>query len=146
MSYSYVKTVFPDFKYSNVYDTKLYETKLDNNNSGKNIYPVPADQNEMIGAEIKQEPKIETFQNNQKFYNIPIPSLPESQSEEKFDNATMSHLDYTKHILECPSCKQVLMKQFNIETDRLKNEEIMELISFIMFGIFILLLLDSLKK
>ena len=25
MSYSYVKTVFPDFKYSNVYDTKLYE-------------------------------------------------------------------------------------------------------------------------
>jgi len=25
MSYSYVNSVFPDFKYSNVYDTKLYE-------------------------------------------------------------------------------------------------------------------------
>lgn len=57
-----------------------------------------------------------------------------------------SHETYTKHILECDQCKEVLLKQFNIETDRIRNQEILELITFLIFGLFILLLLDGLKK
>jgi hypothetical protein len=57
-----------------------------------------------------------------------------------------SHETYTKHILECEQCKEVLLKQFNIETDRIRNQEILELITFLIFGLFILLLLDGLKK
>jgi hypothetical protein len=142
MSYSYVKSVFPDFKYSNVYDAKLYETKPSlNENENENMVR-PAEQNEGTFVEIKEKDKnIEQFQNNLKFYNTPHPM------EEKFDNLKeTNHSEYTKHILECESCKQLIMKQLNIENDRLKSEEIMELISFIMLGIFILLLLDSIKK
>lgn len=57
-----------------------------------------------------------------------------------------SHETYTKHILECEQCKEVILKQFNIETDRIRNQEILELITFLIFGLFILLLLDGLKK
>jgi hypothetical protein len=56
------------------------------------------------------------------------------------------HDNYIKHILKCEQCKELLLKQFNIESDRIRNEEIMELISFIIFGIFILLLLDKSNK
>lgn len=63
-----------------------------------------------------------------------------SQSEQS------SHETYTKHILECNQCKEILLKQFNIETDRIRNQEILELITFLIFGLFILLLLDGLKK
>jgi hypothetical protein len=53
---------------------------------------------------------------------------------------------YTKHILECSKCKNLIMKQFGIENDKIRNEEIMELISYFIFALFILLLIDSLKK
>ena len=38
------------------------------------------------------------------------------------------------------------MKQLGIETDRIRNEEIMEIISYILFGLFILILIDYLKN
>lgn len=53
---------------------------------------------------------------------------------------------YTKHILECSKCKNIIIKQFGIESDKIRNEEIMELISYFIFALFILLLIDSLKK
>lgn len=57
-----------------------------------------------------------------------------------------SHETYTKHVLECDQCKEVLLKQFNIETNRIRNQEILELITFLIFGLFILLLLDGFRK
>ena len=50
---------------------------------------------------------------------------------------------YVKHVIECNRCKMMAMKTFGIETDRIRNEEIMELISYILFGLFILMLIDS---
>jgi hypothetical protein len=38
------------------------------------------------------------------------------------------------------------MKQWNIDNNRIQNEEIMELVTYIVFGIFILLLIDILKN
>jgi hypothetical protein len=52
---------------------------------------------------------------------------------------------YIKHILECSKCKSTAMKQLGIESDRFRNEEMMEVASYIIFGLFILLLIDSLK-
>ena len=76
--------------------------------------------------------------------------IPTSQNEldlhtESFSNSD-NHSDYTKHILECEHCKNILLKQFNVETDRIQNEQILELISFLMFGLFILLLLHRSNK
>lgn len=71
---------------------------------------------------------------------------------ETFTNETTNNCEflncdsYIKHISECGRCKAILLKQFGIETDRIRTEEILELISYIIFGLFILLLLDYLKR
>lgn len=158
MSYSYVKTVFPDFKYSNVYDSNLYEN-LNVSQYDKRLFE-PADLDivktysdiSLSEPEPKIQSKIETFQNNQRFYNQPLPesNIPINNNlltRERFeDNTQQNHSQYTKHILECPSCKELLMKQFGLENERIRNEEIMELISYLIFGLFILLLIDMYAK
>jgi hypothetical protein len=166
MSYSYVKTVFPDFKYSNVYDTKLYENLNVSQHDSKLIEPVDLDINtsyssiSILEKSNKEESKIETFQDNQKVFNSPLPSnnIPLDNniikkenfySETKRETETKSeghHLEYTKHVLECGHCKELLMKQFGLENERIRNEEIMELISYLIFGLFILLLIDTYVK
>lgn len=162
MSYSYVKTVFPDFKYVNVYDTKVYENLSVSNFDKKLFEPaepvndfsfISTPENVKDKVNNRDPPKIETFQNNQNYYNIPLPTNNIAINNNKIhkesfeqDSIKNDHLEYTKHILECAKCKELLLKQFNIESDRIRNEEIMELISFMIFGLFILLLIDSYKK
>ena len=165
MSYSYVKTVFPNFEFSNVYNDKLYTNVT---NVTKEIKPLSVSgvDNNQSNARIEtykqiepyQEPYQESYQENYKsnltFYNKPIvdQDIPNYDSPlESFENkptpkSSTSHDEYINHINSCPSCKEALLKQLGIETERLKNDEIMELISYIVFGIFILILLDSLKK
>lgn len=191
MSYSYVKTVFPDFKYSNVYNTKLYDTNDTNDKNTLKI--IPAEQHNNAFAELNEGKKsnIETFENNLKFFNIPLDptknninntndnllsnpvnavhtgnpvntgnavnpvnavnavnpvnAVSNNMNSLRSENGDGTHIEYTTHILECSSCKQLLMKQLNIDNDRIKSEEIMELISFMMFGVFILLLLDNIR-
>lgn len=160
MSYSYIKTVFPDFNYSSVYDSKLY----DNVNVSKHDLRLFEPANSETGpvyssiSNVKQEEPIkavkslETFQDNQRFYNLPLPehNIPISNNRvnniETLDNNNKAHMEYTKHVLECPSCKELLMKQFGLENERIRNEEIMELISYLIFGLFILLLIDTYTK
>ena len=158
MSYSYVKTVFPDFKYSNVYDTKLYDNLNVSQYDNRLFEPVDTDISRnyaditLAQEQPKKESRIETFQDNQKFYTPPLPAsnIPINNNRinrEKFDDEpSQKHLEYTKHVLECPSCKELLMKQFNLENERIRNEEIMELISYLIFGLFILLLIDTYAK
>lgn len=199
MSYSYIKSVFPNFENSNaVYDEKLYITEstgsslnlsnmiennlsdfsktLPNNTNTKNneiilpqekliekykninsfqIESMTNTNNEY--AEIK--PIQSTEQNNLKYYNIESPIDPTLENKnlinkqdvkekhflEKFES-TMNCDLYTKHIFECNKCKTIVMKQFGIVTDRIRNEEIMELISYILFGLFILMLIDYIKN
>lgn len=162
MSYSYVKTVFPEFKYSTVYDTKMYENLNVSQYDNRLFEPADLDvsktysdlskKESIVEPKQEQKSKIETFQDNQHFYHIPIPqdNIPSHNniiSKEKFEGGKeQSHMEYTKHVLECSSCKELLMKQFNIENDRIRNEEIMELISYLIFGLFILLLIDTYAK
>jgi hypothetical protein len=69
------------------------------------------------------------------------------QKVETFDNTLDDqHLMSVKHVLECEKCKTIMLKQLNIETDRRRNEDIMEIISYIIFSIFILMLIDQLAK
>lgn len=71
---------------------------------------------------------------------------------EQFENESSGRCEamncdlYIRHISECGRCKAVLLKQFGIESDRIRNEEILELISYVIFGLFILLLLDYIKR
>mgnify|MGYP007069474857 CR=1 FL=1 len=82
---------------------------------------------------ITQEKKIENFESP-------------NQINKTIESCNFDCDVYTKHILECSKCKNIIMKQFGIESDKIRNEEIMELISYFIFALFILLLIDSLKK
>ena len=204
MSYSYVKTVFPKFEYSTVYDDKLYknlnmelipsefkpieassslslpefsipkktEVPVQVQMQGPQVshllnYISPFDREASHEAQIKDK-KIEMFQqsspqNNLKVYNQPIVNnnIPNYNNID-FTTATqiikneaknvtevnqaVSHDLYIKHVMDCDICRERLLKQFNIQTERIRNEEIMELISYIMVGVFILILLDNLKN
>lgn len=184
MSYSYVKTVFPNFQFSNVYNDKLYtntsSTITNTKPSGltdnsrietyKQIEPYQEPYQEPYKEPYKepyqepyqesyqkpyQEPYKEQYKNNLTYYNKPVlnQDIPnyDNIDKEKFESIPKNdknilHENYISHINNCPSCKEELLKQFNIETERLKNDEIMELISYIIFGIFVLILLDSFKK
>jgi hypothetical protein len=171
MSYSYVKTVFPNFEYSNVYDDKLYKNLNGLTLASPTVQQKPASKD--ISSEIKPyEPQGDSFLTNElkpeasetrllekfesstikkdnlHYYNLP--SIPinkiEGFSETTVNTNPTSHEQYIKHLSECNVCKEIMLKQFNIESERLRNEEIIELISYIMFGLFILILIDSLKK
>jgi|UniRef100_A0A6C0ALE8 hypothetical protein len=172
MSYSYLKNVFPKFEDSTkVYNSSLY-TQIDNCESSipvpesivnENQYPIKIQeqQNDIV---LPQTKLLESFNaetelapinilnnkkssDNLKFYNSPYVPIYNKNLVEKFED-TNSKLDcdlYIKHINDCNKCRSIVLKQFGIETDRIKNEEIMEIISYIIFGLFILLLIDSLK-
>ena len=208
MSYSYIKSVFPKFEYSTVYDDKLYKnlnmelkpadfkpSELYTSVSAPEIIqynkveqkPVqvpmqeqmshllsnvnPFDMEESRQAQIINK-KTEMFQNNlsihpqnnlrvyqQPIINNNIPNYNNIDVSSKLMNKEASmpnrmiegfdetnHDLYIKHVMDCPICKERLLKQFNIETERIKNEQIMEMISYVMFGVFVLILLDNLKK
>lgn len=175
-----MKTVFPDFKYSNVYDTKLYdnlnisqrsntfeptesqnyyEFKSNNNQSTKSLQNVQNLKNQQDVQDVQDVQNVqnktlqnfvnlETFQDNQKMYHPPIPmnNIPVKNNiiKEMFDNN--DHSQYTTHVLDCSICKELLMKQFGLENQRILNTEIMELISYIIFGLFVILLIDTYAK
>jgi hypothetical protein len=181
MSYSYIKSVFPNFEtnkeLSNIYNTlggvNLTLTTDDKNKS----VPVAYDDTEMKGFAhnlLKNEitlppnkllekyqnvpviestatfPLAKTGTNNLHYYNLPLPQ-PKLEQKEGFENneAKIWNLEcetYVKHILECSKCRAMITKQLNVETDRIRNEEIMELVSYLIFGIFILLLLENFKR
>jgi exonuclease VII small subunit len=203
MSYSYIKSVFPNFKDSNkVYDESLYnnintlytDTSLglpepENLERSRPNYKHPKVELEQVV--VKPESKIEAMsnvfneyanasfykpesQNNLSYYNLPIKAIQkqntkqhnvtiESKNIEQFEEEnpkaqvsknesdTVKCIDgdcdqYIKHVLECSKCKTIAIKQLGIDNDRFRNEEMMELASYIIFGLFILLLIDSLKS
>ena len=182
MSYSYIKSVYPNFEISKVYDERIYNSL--------NTIQHPSIQIELPEQITKN--KIEEMDNtkdNLKFYNLPIPyvgsyanfegnkNIRNTKSgsnfidlksyKEEFDNDKTNTIDdktntidektdekkcnlecdlYIKHILECEDCKKRVIKQFNLDVDKQKNEEIMEIISYMIFGIFVLLLIDNVKQ
>jgi hypothetical protein len=190
-NYSYIKTVFPKFEHSKVYNDKLYSDltlaptqSFTPPQQSIKITPVPVEQQQHVelsnydyksGAIVKPlfnqvQTKIETFADGSgnlnaddisrsgiQYYNKPIinNNIPHYDSplvsqnlarKETFTDEHSSCSSFIKHINHCEDCRIVMMKQFNIESDRIRNEELMELISYIMFGVFILLLFDQLKK
>lgn len=98
-----------------------------------------------------------TKQDNLRFYNIPYQfnntvatkGQIETFETKEQDNAKTCEVDcdaHINHVLNCPRCKGVITRQLNLDNDRVRNEEFMELFSYVIFGVFMLLLIDNLKK
>lgn len=84
--------------------------------------------------------------------NITIPpninNVIKNPSSYYFEPYTNTEQDshQIKHVLECEHCKNILIKQFNIENDKQKYDEMLEIISYVLYGLFILYLIDMIKK
>jgi hypothetical protein len=240
MNYSYIETTFPHFKYTNVYDTKIYNdiilkspetnsksTGLEISSSSSPANPIREnsdfvnfdtlkyrrgittdnvitnersdsyipynhyntdfkiidkskalsiqnsnnyrlqDTNKIQTNSLKHsllDTSIESFKghsiqkkesSNLKFYNTPVPvpvPVPTNETILNKENDTYverlegenenEHTKYVNHVLECSICKEIVLKQLNIESNRLFKEEILEILSYILFGFFILMLLE----
>jgi hypothetical protein len=77
---------------------------------------------------------------------IPSSSLIEKFGEDELPEQQFGCDMYIRHILGCQKCRSIIMKQWNMDNDRIRNEEIMEVVTYIVFGIFVLLLIDLLKN
>lgn len=141
MSYTYIKTVFPDFEFSNVYDDKLYKNQ--------NELPKPVNiLKETRVEKVEQvEPVIEGFKDNLKYYSEAVidQHIPrynnisvgiEGMENEIPDVSNVSHDQYINHIENCQECKDAILGKYCGQ-----NEELMELASYILFGVLLYMLL-----
>lgn len=175
MSYSYVKTVFPNFEYSNVYNDKLYSDMsgpaptvtvpavVEPNDENPAVSYLkseplivrPEDQTHLLETKTFKEPFTQLKQHNEQnqenkeqdkysdkdnlhFYNRRIETF-NGHGHENGHGHGHEHDVYLKHVSKCDFCKSILRRQY-------PTEQMMELISYIALGIFILILLDRIKK
>lgn len=192
MSYSYIKSVFPNFENSNkVYDETLYtninsslynevnmqkvkplenynkENTVGKENKKDEIFILPSDKllenltnvDQYNTAQFQSQIKNNLSYNNliktqnqtpiipqTRFVESPVTPAPVIQNESKIEIECGDCDTYIKHILDCKQCEMLVIKHLSIESDKYRNEEMMELASYVIFGMFILLLIDSLKK
>jgi hypothetical protein len=148
MTYAYINTVYPDFKteipvvnykeYRNIKQVQSNTTNLDNYSPFKDKLDDTLFKKDQINS-IKVK---EINDRNLQFHNEPIKPTIRPDTIETIENTgDIDHSVYIKHVANCEVCK----KGLNLELDKIKMDEWMELISYIVFGIFILLLIDNLK-
>jgi len=147
MTYAYIESVHPGFKQS----SQIFPQKISYKQFETPSQPITSNSSNYIDQTAKYTPilpsvnpsnKISTDKydwsnyttNNLKYYKDPIP--------EQFSNVNDEHNVHVDHILKCQQCKSVIIKQLQLDIDKIKMDELMELFSFILFGVFILLLLD----
>jgi hypothetical protein len=145
MSYSYIKNVFPNFNSSKSLDDNIYN-KLKSSNLSLNN-EVQSDLN-FIPSTIN----LEQFEVDQSSIPIPTPSPSPVSNQYHLPNqfqtkntSTANCEDYIKHIMSCSKCQGIVRKQLNTDNERLRNEELMELFSYILLGVFILLFIDNIR-
>lgn len=164
MTYAYINNVYPNFKtefpvvnYKEYRNIKNVSSNTTSNLENYSPFRDKLDDTIFKKSQIDTVKVSEINQQNQQnhqnlqFYNPPIkpqnyPMTDMTDLIETIDNThtnpQLDHEFYIKHVSNCDVCK----KRLNIELDRVKMDEWMELASYIVFGIFILLLIDSLKS
>lgn len=138
MSYSYLQAVFPKFEHSKIYDDKIYSSLDSVSLTNKNEKSV---KKEPVFEPVNEKPQLQhetTYKEIEHFDKL--------NTMEKIQENGIEHEIYIKHILECNYCKNIVKKQFHLENEKLFKEEMIELISFIAFGVFLLMFLEKSKS
>jgi len=185
MSYSYIKSVFPKFESSKIYDERIYNSLSSVSTATFAFQPSPINdqlqsftQNlleskaatpkdtiesklplpiqeaikESAKTEIplettkKEQDTIDQSKDNLRFYNKPLPAELLKELYSNTNNNPEICESYINHVLSCSKCSSILTKQLGITNDKARIQEMMELGSYVIFGIFILLLLESIKR
>lgn len=182
MSYSYIKSVFPDFKPSKVYDENVYQFNVLPQNSAPSSgsSPEPAQDPSQVpfnqlggGVDSGNGQTVEKFHNcddyaasplqsvpghtkdNLRYYKEPVPVHNQTQpnttspvvasnaiGKETFDTESDCSKT-TTHVLSCTKCQSMIRKSLGWSS---QTEEIMELVSYIIFAVFIFLVIQKIKQ
>lgn len=172
MSYSYLQSVFPNYRPSQKLTELIYNDIINNNVVREPVkYEVANDTRQHASVEQvnskplvvenkeakeakKEETKsfenektfLETFKDNLKFYNEPINPKFIEHLENVNDNPNCNEgscVDNINHILKCEACSAILKQKLDIKSD---FNEYIEIAMYILFGFFIIAILDKLDK
>lgn len=163
MSYAYIKSVYPNFSQENTLQTKLFnsldtmQVQQKTSDPVVTARPVSAVTRPTTSVVPSALPYVETQERVlpanklvEEYSPMPVKQYKQQyQYKEKFEEDTKSESTCHKtitHVLHCDVCRSMLSKQLNIEYDKVRNEEMIELFSYLTFGVFVLLLLDNLKQ
>lgn len=159
MTYAYIESVYPDFVKHSTISQPTFPQKITykpfENSTQQLQYNSPIPNNNIFKPHLESNINNQVIKtpeynwdnyktNNLKYYKDPIPE--QFTQESTIPLTPNSHTEYINHVLQCEQCKNIITKQLNLDIDKAKMDEWMELLSYILFGIFILLLLDSFKK
>lgn len=133
MSYSYIKSVFPNFETSTWVEPKNTTTEVKSAISA--IEPINQQDLSKTHAQ---------FAKGLLEHLSPVQEKHVALNVETFSDQGCDK--FTSHVLECTQCKSFLTKHLNVEQETFRNQENMELISYIVFAIFMLLLMDGLRR
>jgi hypothetical protein len=148
MTYSYIKSVFPNYQITTGLQTMNALPAFAQNKAPFSVQGY--DGMDLEGVVHKQ--KIandfkELFENNNPPPPTPRLSAPQDiQRETHVVQVQETHESHLAHVMKCEICREALKKQLNIESDKARNEELMELFSYVLFGVFILMLMESIKN
>lgn len=196
MSYSYIKSVFPNFKNSNNFGLRNIKKNPvqynvepeDTNNDNIEYKKVSQDNDKKNYLDIHNQNEI-SDKNNLYFYKPTVPDVLEKSKQhqtnennikvdkkvvENFKNPLSNIIEYLSpgnksttddvnletdipnlseedtthinHVLSCKNCMNIIEKQLNIRQKQNIKQEFFEMISYILFGIFILLLLENRRR
>lgn len=174
MSYSYLQSVFPNYRPSQKLTELIYNDIINNNavrepvkfeaaNDTREHAPIAQVNSKPLVVdtkEVKEEKKedlkndnvnektfLETFKDNLRFYNEPINPKFIEHLENTVDNHQNcnegSCVDNINHILKCEACSAILRQKLDIKSD---FNEYIEIAMYILFGLFIIAILDRLDK
>jgi hypothetical protein len=126
MSYSFINKVYPNFKVNpKIYDDKLYQ-----------------DINTLDPMNINKHEIVKPFMNKN------TPHLYEKLENTTAENVVKSdysemllHMDY---VLNNELCREILIKKLNLNCNFL-SQDIIELISFILFSYLVIFIIDKMR-
>lgn len=135
MSYSYIKNVFPNFESSLQDATAVYNAVVEPFDAA----PAPAPGK----APPRPSPQVSPAQKATGLdYSSPKRLL------DVVDTHTPSPTCHAivQHALDCQACANVITKQLQLNHYTLLTEEVLELVSYVLFGIFVLVVLDYIAR
>uniref|UniRef100_A0A6C0DZA9 Uncharacterized protein n=1 Tax=viral metagenome TaxID=1070528 RepID=A0A6C0DZA9_9ZZZZ len=145
MTYSYIKSVFPNFEtvsssrslaLGNIPRFGREQNNLTKTDNSKGIQGFDANKySKQIVSEYK-----EFFSND----NGVNKSSLKTQQQEEGEQQECSM--YASHVLRCESCKDIIRRQLGYEEKRFQNDQLLEIVTYGIFGAFLLVFLENFKK
>lgn len=93
---------------------------------------------------------IERLENAQSPQNIPTPSATGTNGTNGTNGvsgaASISHIDAVNHVLNCTECLQAVKKNVGLAESERQTEEIMDLITYIIFALLLMVLIGTISK